>query len=99
VSAALPEGSVLPHVSTTDIVRALAERREIALNATYQIDAVLEMLARENGRPEFDLVVKAVLPRLVDLNATVLCVLNEDTVKTDELLHVVDRWSAKAVQP
>lgn len=86
---------MLPQISTTDIVRALAERRELALNATYQIDAVLEMLARENGRPEFDLVMKAVLPRLIDLNATVLCVLNEDTVRTDELMRVVDRWATK----
>jgi hypothetical protein len=78
---------------------AAAEHCDIALQATYQIDATLAMLARENGRPEFDLVVQAVLPRLLDLTAVVMAALSDDGATAGQMQYVVDRCAAKAVRP
>jgi hypothetical protein len=76
-----------------------ADPKSIALDATYQIDALLEMLGKENGQGDFTLLLKAVLPRLTDLNAFVMWALDPaDDMLTPEMMKMVDPWAAKAVQ-
>jgi hypothetical protein len=76
-----------------------AERMDIALDATYQIDAVLDTLGRIQGAPGFDLVLQAVLPRMLQLTSTIMTALNDESVELAEMRVVVDRWAGEAVQP
>ena len=87
---------MLPQTSTTDILREQAARKEIALGAAYQIDATLNALGRVQLEPGFELVLQAVMPRVMDLVAVIISALDGPMTETEELRAAVDRWVARA---
>lgn len=65
-------------------------RFDLALQAIYQTDAMIDMLKREDGNESFDLVLRASLPRLKQLTSVLLSVLGDDAGRaTEEMEGVV----------
>lgn len=98
MSAALPKGEVECQVSTTDILKEQAKRKDIALNAAYQVDATLNTLRRVQLEPGFELVLQAIMPRVKDLVAVIISALDGTWTESEELRAVVDRWVEGGMQ-
>lgn len=68
-----------------------ARRQAAALQASYQLDAMIDMLGRESRYDSFDLLVKASLPRMHELTSVVMSALGNDVGrKTSEMEMAVN---------
>lgn len=70
-----------------------AERATVALKATYEVYALVDMLKREQATNQdtdnFGLVLRSTLARIHSLNYVAMSVLGQDSTTTEELQKVV----------